>query len=58
MVDCAVAYGNYGCSGGWIYKYVDFLKADGACEYDSYAPYTATDGNCVTAAEADVVGRV
>ena len=48
MVDCAQAYGNYGCEGGWEYKYANFLIAEGAALYDDYRPYNAQDGSCDT----------
>lgn len=54
MVDCAARgaenvstdYGNYGCGGGWIYKYFNFVIGEGAVEYDDYRAYSATDGTC------------
>lgn len=39
-------YGNYGCQGGWSYKYFDFQIGEGVIEYDDYKPYTATDETC------------
>lgn len=55
LVDCAsinatnfeTNYGNYGCSGGWIYKYLNFIIGEGVCPSEAYGAYTATDGTCL-----------
>lgn len=54
QVDCAARnadnvstdYGNYGCGGGWIYKYFNFNIGEGAVNYDDYRAYNARDGTC------------
>jgi len=45
LVDCAGAYGNQGCNGGWHDKAVDYLSTVGSCLGADY-PYTARDGAC------------
>jgi len=60
MVDCATAspYNNYGCGGGWIYKYADFLREVGAYHYSDYRAYTATDGVCNPDPSAIKAGKI
>jgi C1A family cysteine protease len=45
LVDCAGAYGNQGCNGGWHDKAVDYLSTVGSCAQADY-PYTARGGAC------------
>jgi len=45
LVDCAGAFGNQGCNGGWHDKAVDFFAQGGACSEADY-PYTARGGTC------------
>jgi C1A family cysteine protease len=46
LVDCAGAFGNHGCQGGWHDKAVDYLaSAGGSCLQTDY-PYTARNGQC------------
>jgi len=47
MVDCATKYGNFGCGGGYLARYGDYVQYDGAVAYGDYRAYTATDGTCV-----------
>jgi len=46
LVDCAGAYGNQGCNGGWHDKAVDYLSTSGgACAQKDY-PYKARNQPC------------
>lgn len=45
LVDCDTADGNQGCSGGWPYNALDYIKNNGACTESSY-PYHASGMRC------------
>jgi len=51
LVDCSTA--NYGCSGGWPSKAMDYLEGRDIYTTASY-PYTATDGTCKTGSASGV----
>lgn len=54
MVDCARSgainvsrnYYNYGCDGGYIHRYADFVLGEGVVAYDDYRPYEGKHGVC------------
>lgn len=54
MLDCAKReavnvsqdYGNWGCQGGWIKNYSDFVITEGVIPYDNYLPYADTEKVC------------
>ena len=54
MIDCALKgarnvskdYGNFGCGGGWIRNYSDFVITEGVVPYDSYRAYELKNGVC------------
>jgi C1A family cysteine protease len=45
LVDCDTHDGNQGCSGGWPYNALDYIKNNGACTESSY-PYYASGRSC------------
>lgn len=45
LVDCDTHDGNQGCSGGWPYNALDYIKDNGACTESSY-PYDARSRRC------------
>lgn len=48
LLDCAKGspYWNYGCNGGWIRRYSQYIIDNGVVPYDSYRPYESKDGLC------------
>jgi len=47
LVDCDTHDGNQGCSGGWPYNALDYIKAQGSCTEESYA-YRGVGGRCAS----------
>jgi cathepsin L len=45
LVDCDTHDGNQGCSGGWPYNALEYIKDNGACTESSY-PYHASGRSC------------
>lgn len=45
LVDCTRSYGNYGCSGGWPYKALNYVKDKGINIETAYS-YVAKDQTC------------
>jgi cathepsin L len=48
LVDCAGAYGNYGCDGGLMDSAFEYYVAKGGAQSESAYPYKGVDGTCKT----------
>ncbi|XP_068243057.1 crustapain-like [Palaemon carinicauda] len=46
LIDCAWAYGNYGCNGGKSYIAYKYIRDNEGIDTESAYPYTASDGHC------------
>jgi len=51
LVDCAGAYGNYGCSGGWMDSAFKYMMSNGLALESDYV-YTGVNGICKSASYA------